>query len=76
MNDFFSNYENSLVEVGEFMLALGSIIGLLGLIIGFIMLFWGGSRMRTLTIRLLIISFILLGICGFSTGVKYFRIFH
>jgi len=69
------DYFEGIIEGIEFLLALGSIIGLLGLIIGFIFLIWGGPRMRGRMIGVIIASFIILGICGLNTGLKYFRIF-
>ena len=76
MMELLNNYIDELVSGIEFLIALGSIIGLLGLIVGFIFFMWGGKRMREMTIGVIIVSFILLGVCGFSTGLKYFRIFH
>ncbi len=69
--DFFDNFTEGI----EFIMALGSIIGLLGLLIGFIFLMWGTSRMRGKMVGIIIISFILLCVCGINTGLYYFRIF-
>ncbi len=69
------DYFDQFIDGIEFLIALGSIIGLLGLIVGFIFLIWGGPRMRGRMIGVLIFSFILLGVCGFNTGLIYFRVF-
>jgi ABC-type xylose transport system permease subunit len=69
------DYFESVLEGVEFLIAVGSIVGLLGLIIGFIFLAWGSNRMRYKMTGVIIVSFILLGVCGPVTGVKYFRLF-
>jgi Ca2+/Na+ antiporter len=76
MMEWFDNYTFEVAQGIEFLIALGSIIGLLGLIIGFIFLIWGNKHIRSTMISIIIVSFILLAVCGFSTGLKYFRIFH
>jgi hypothetical protein len=58
----------------EFLIALGSIMGVLGFIIGLIFFIFGG-RMRYKMTGVMIVSIILLAICGLSTGFKYFRIY-
>ena len=55
----------------EFLIALGSIIGLLGLLLGLVMLLAG---YRENGVKLIIISFVIVGICGLYTGTNYFRI--
>ncbi len=69
------DYFESVLEGVEFLIALGSILALLGLIFGFIFFIWGKPKMRYRMIGVIVVSFILLGVCGFSTGFKYFRIF-
>lgn len=59
----------------EYLIAVGSLIGLLGLFVGLIFLIWGSKRMRYQMIGVIIVSFILIGICGLDTGFKYFRLF-
>ena len=59
----------------EFLIAFGSLVGILGLIVGIIFTIWGGSRLRYKMIGVVIVSFVLLAVCGFDTGFKYFRIF-
>jgi hypothetical protein len=59
----------------EFLIALGSIIGVLGLIVGFVALFVSGNRMRKHVLALMVFCFILVIICGFDTGINYFNIF-
>ncbi|TFG24941.1 MAG: hypothetical protein EU533_01625 [Promethearchaeota archaeon] len=69
------DYLDQLTDGIEFLIAFGSIIGVLGLIIGFVALFISGSRMRKHVIALMVFSFILVIICGFDTGINYFHIF-
>ena len=59
----------------EYLIALGSIMGLLGFLIGMICLIWGGQRYRSKMIGVIVASFVLLAVCGLNTGIKYFRIF-
>jgi len=74
--EWLDNYGNELINTVEYLIALGSMIGLLGLIVGLIFFIWGTKRMRTTMLGVIVVSFILLGVCGASTGLKYFRIFH
>ncbi|MFX0058437.1 MAG: hypothetical protein ACFE85_10905 [Candidatus Hodarchaeota archaeon] len=69
--DYFSSMGNAV----EFLLALGSIVGLLGIVIGFIFLIWGSDRMRGKIVGVIIVSILLLTFCGLNTGIKYFGIF-
>ncbi|MFX1499197.1 MAG: hypothetical protein ACFFBH_16900 [Promethearchaeota archaeon] len=59
----------------DFLIALGSLIGLLGLIIGFILFVWGGKRIRYRILGVIIFSLVLLAICGVETGIRYFSIY-
>ena len=68
-------YFESVIEGIEYLIALGSIMGLLGLIIGMLILIWGGQRYRDKMIGVIVTSIILLAVCGLNTGIKYFRIF-
>jgi hypothetical protein len=69
------SYLSSMVSAVEFLIALGSIVGLLGLLLGLIFLIWGSQRMRDKMVGVIIISIILLAICGLNTGIIYFRVF-
>jgi formate-dependent nitrite reductase membrane component NrfD len=69
------DYFESVLGGIEYLIAFGSIIGLLGLIIGMIILIWGGQRYRFKMIGVIVASFVLLAVCGLNTGIKYFRIF-
>ena len=71
----FSNFAEEIVEGIEFLIAFGSILGLIGLIIGIIGLVWGGFQIRRSMFSVLVISIILLAVCGFNTGLVYFRVF-
>ena len=70
----FDYFEDVLGGI-EYLIALGSIMGLLGFLIGIIFLIWGGQRYRSKMIGVIIASFVLLAVCGLNTGIKYFRIF-
>ncbi len=59
----------------EFLIALGSILGFIGLVVGFIVFIWGGGRLRKHMLSVIVFSIALLAICGLETGVKYFHIF-
>ena len=71
----FSNFTEEIVEGVEFLIAFGSILGLLGLIVGIIGVIWGGFQIRRSMISVVIVSLILLAVCGVNTGVIYFRVF-
>jgi len=71
----FSGYFDSIGEGIEYLLAVGSIIGLLGLIMGIIIFIFGSSRYKTKMVGVIIISIILLTLCGgYGRGIKYFRL--
>ncbi|MHA1294547.1 MAG: hypothetical protein ACTSQJ_18050 [Promethearchaeota archaeon] len=70
----FENYFDKVSEGIEFLVALGSIIGLLGLICGLIGFFIMGNYYKGKFMVIIVISFILIAICGLHTGTKYFRI--
>jgi Ca2+/Na+ antiporter len=69
------NYIEDLGEIIEFLLALGSIMGMLGLVIGLIGWLFLGQFQRKKVIGLMIVSVILLMVCGVNTGIRYFRIY-
>ena len=69
------DYFEDVLEGVEFLIAVGSIVGLLGIFVGLIFILWGSKRMRYNMVGVIIVSFILLGVCGPDTGIKYFRIF-
>jgi hypothetical protein len=70
------DYFGQLSEGVEFLIALGSIIGLLTLVVALTFLIWGGSRMRRHMIGMFIFAIILLALCGVDTGLRYFHIFN
>jgi Ca2+/Na+ antiporter len=70
------DYFDSVSEAIEFLVALGSLIGVLGLIIGIIGWFSTGKFHRHKMIGIIIGSFVLLMICGLRTGFRYFYIYH
>lgn len=69
------DYVEDLLEGFEYLIALGSLIGIAGFILGLIFVIWGGSRLRYKMVGVVIASIILLAVCGVDTGFKYFRIF-
>ena len=69
------DYFEELLEGFEYIIAFGSLVGILGLIVGIILAIWGGSRLRYKMLGVIIFSFFLLAVCGVDTGFKYFRIF-
>ena len=69
------DYFEDVLEGFEYLIALGSLIGIVGLLVGIIFVIWGGSRLRYKMIGVVVASFVLLAVCGFDTGFKYFRIF-
>lgn len=68
--DYFDVFEESI----EFLMALGSIVGMLGVIIGLLGWLFLGQFKRHKMIGVIIISVILLAVCGLNTGMVYFRI--
>jgi len=69
------DYFDGIAEAIEFLVALGSIIGMLGLIVGVIGWLFLGQFQRHKMIGVIIVSIILLAICGIHTGIRYFRIY-
>ncbi len=68
--DYFDSMGNAI----EYLIALGSILGLLGLVFGFFMMIMGKGKARTAAFGIIIFSFIMVSICGLQTGIRYFRI--
>jgi len=68
-----NSYLSGVMEGFQFLQALGSLIGLFGLVFGLIILFFGGRFAKTKAIKIVIISTILVLICGIYTGIQYFR---
>ncbi len=68
--DYFDVFEQSI----EFLMALGSIVGMLGVIIGLLGWLFLGQFKRHRMIGVIIVSVILLAVCGLNTGMRYFRI--
>lgn len=69
------DYFDDIAGAVEFLLALGSIIGMLGLIIGILGWLLLGQFQRHKMVPVIIVSIILLTVCGVHTGIKYFRIY-
>ncbi|MFW9821598.1 MAG: hypothetical protein ACFFE4_01600 [Candidatus Thorarchaeota archaeon] len=58
----------------EFLLALGSVIGVLGFIVGIIGWLTLGQFNKRKMISVIFFSIVLLAVCGTYTGFKYFHI--
>jgi len=69
------DYFDGIAEAIEFLMALGSIIGMLGLIVGILGWLFMGQFQKHKMIGVIIVSIILLAICGLHTGIRYFRIY-
>jgi hypothetical protein len=70
------DYFDAVGEAIEFLMALGSIIGMLGLIIGILGWLFLGQFQRHKMTGVIIVSIVLLTICGIHTGIRYFRIYY
>ena len=68
------DYFDGIKEAIEFLIALGSIIGMLGLIVGILGWLFLGQFQRHKMIGVIIFSIVLLTICGLHTGLMYFEI--
>lgn len=68
------DYFDGVGEAIEFLIALGSIIGMLGLIVGILGWLFLGQFQRHKMIGVIVVSIILLTVCGLHTGLKYFGI--
>ena len=69
------DYFDSVGESIEFLIALGSILGVLGLIVGILGWIFLGQFQRHKMIGVILGSIVLLILCGSSTGFKYFHIY-
>ena len=69
------DYFDSMSEAIEYLIAFGSIAGILLLIFGIFLFRFGSNKMRGTAFGVIICGILLIGICGVQTGVKYFRIF-
>ena len=73
--DFLGNYFGRVAEAFQFLVALFSMLGLLALIIGVLGAVLSGSRHRAGFVKVIVVSLIIVVICGPYTGMKYFRIY-
>ena len=67
------DYFDGIAEAIEFLIALGSLIGLLGVIYGFLMVIFGDLSKST-AFKVISVSLVIIGVTGLYTGIKYFRI--
>ena len=70
VGSYFSDVLNGI----DCLMALGSLIGFLGLVLGVALLFFGGRPFKSKGLKILVISVVLLFLFGFNTGIKYFRL--
>ena len=70
----FANYFDQVGDGIEFLIAVGSMMGILMLIIGLLGVTLSSKRQRKEFFSLLIIGIILLAVCGPTFGIRYFRI--
>ncbi len=68
------SYFTKVVEGYEFLIAFLSLIGFIGLLVGFAMLFLLGRYNRSNALKIIIISIIILSLTGLATGINYFHI--
>ena len=68
------DYFDGLAQAIEFLLALGSIVGFLGLVVGILGWLFLGQFQRHRMIGVIIVSLVLLTVCGTFTGLEYFGI--
>ena len=68
-----SNYFDSVKEGVRFLMALGSILGLFGILIS-CCLIMSSHHDKSKYYGLLVLSAILIAVCGLFYGLKYFRI--
>jgi len=69
-----TNYFDLISEAIEFIMAIGSLIGLFGLLYSAAMWTHTSKKGRGMLISLISASIALIGICGLFTGIKYFRL--
>ena len=69
------DYFDKVADSVEFLIALGSIMGFLMLIVGILGWIFLGQFKRHKMISVVVVAIILLTVCGFSTGIKYFHIY-
>lgn len=67
-------YFSSVADGFEFLIAFFSLLGFIGILAGFGILFLGGRFNRGSAFKVIIISLIIVGITGMYTGIKYFRL--
>lgn len=68
------DYFDGVAQAVEFLVALGSIVGMLGLIVGILGWVALGQFQRHKMLGVIVVSVILLAVCGIHTGIKYFGI--
>ena len=69
------DYFDGIGDAIEFLTAVGSIVGFLGLMVGILGWMFFSRRGRHRMIGIIVVSLVLLVVCGFDTGIRYFRIY-
>ena len=69
-----SGYLPSVGEGLEFIIAFGSLLGILALAVGLMILLLGGGRARSTAVKAVVIGFVLVCVCGFERGLYFFQI--
>ena len=68
------SYFSDILAGIDFLIALASLIGFFGAIVGVALLFLGGRQFKSKGLKVLVISIVLLALFGYQTGIKYFRL--
>ena len=68
------SYFDGVADGIEYLIALGSIIGLLGFVVCLFFFLISGSRLRSKFLVSMIVCIILLAVCGIQTGIHYFHL--
>lgn len=68
------SYFDGVADGIEYLIALGSIIGLLGFIVSLFFLLISSSKSRNKFLVSMIVCIVLLAVCGIQTGIQYFHL--
>lgn len=69
-----SSYFDGLASGIEYLIALGSIIGVLGFVFSLILFIIGSDRHRKELLLIMIACIVLMAACGIQTGINYFHL--
>ncbi len=71
LNDYYETFE----EGFDFLIAIGSVIGVFGIIIGMLGLMVLSNKYKSKMAFVLLPSIFLVILCGFDTGLRYFGMY-